>query len=102
MWSVECCVVMRASSGGRCVSVSLCACVCVSVSASLGGGVRRWRCGVLRRWGERGRAIGSLQGRRDVLAAVAVGTAGSEGTIEAEAAERQSERGRERERSRSQ
>ena len=38
-----------------------------------------------------------LQGRREVLAAVAVGTAGSEGTIEAEAAERQSERGRERE-----
>ena len=92
---LECRVVMPASSGGRCVSVSLCACVCVSVSASLGGGVRRWRCGVLRRWGERG--IGSLQGRRDVLAAVAVGTAGSEGTIEAEAAERQSERGRERE-----
>ena len=52
----------------------------------------------MRRWGERGRAVGSLQGRREVLAAVAVGTAGSEGTIEAEAAERQSERGRERER----
>ena len=58
--------------------------------------MRRWRCGVLRCWGERGRAVGSLQGRREVLAAVAVGTAGSEGTIEAEAAERQSERGRER------
>ena len=92
VWSVECrvsSVVMQASSGGRCVSLSLCVRVCVYVPASLGGGVRRWRCCVL----QRGRAVGSLQGRPEVLAAVAVRTAGSEGTIEAEAAERQREKG---------
>ena len=78
------------------LSLSLCVrvCLCLCVSG------RRCEAVALRcvaALGERGRAVGSLQGRREVLAAVAVGTAGSEGTIEAEAAERQSERGRERE-----